>query len=212
MTQNAANADAANEPFNAGAQQGAAIYAKALLGATEKAGTTEAVLDELEVVVRDVLGKHPELEKILSSAFLSGDDKLALLDRTFGGRLSPTTLDFLKILSSHGRLELVRVVLKAARERYDQLRGRVPVEVATAAPLSSAELEKLKTSLWARVGGEPLLRAVVRPELIGGVVLRIGDSVYDGSVARQLEQLREQMIHRSVHEIQSRRDRFRHSG
>ena len=49
------------------------------------------------------------------------------------------------------------------------------------------------------------------PSLIGGVVLRVGDTVYDGSVARQLEQVREQMIDRSVHEIQSRRNRFGHS-
>ena len=52
----------------------------------------------------------------------------------------------------------------------------------------------------------------VDPELIGGAVVRIGDTVYDGSVAGQLERLESQMINRSVHEIQSRRDRFRHSG
>ena len=60
--------------------------------------------------------------------------------------------------------------------------------------------------------GEPVLETLEDPELIGGVVLRVGDTVFDGSVARQLEQLREQMIDRSVHEIQSRRDRFCNTG
>ena len=58
----------------------------------------------------------------------------------------------------------------------------------------------------------PYWRAVIDPELIGGVVVRVGDTVYDGSVATNLKQLRQQMINRSVHEIQSRRDRFRYPG
>ena len=49
----------------------------------------------------------------------------------------------------------------------------------------------------------------VRPELIGGLVMRVGDTVYDGSISTRLNKLRQQMIDRSVHEIQSRRDRFR---
>ena len=67
-------------------------------------------------------------------------------------------------------------------------------------------------SLRRILGGEPQVHPTVDPSLIGGVVLRVGDTVYDGSVARQLDQVREQMINRSGHEIQSRRDRFRHSG
>ena len=59
------------------------------------------------------------------------------------------------------------------------------------------------------LGGEPLVEQVVDPTVIGGAVLRVGDVVYDGSVANQLQILRQQMIDRSVHEIQSRRDRFR---
>jgi F-type H+-transporting ATPase subunit delta len=70
----------------------------------------------------------------------------------------------------------------------------------------------LAASLHKLLGGQPELEPSVDPQLIGGIVLRVGDTVYDGSVARQLAQVREQMINRSVHEIQSRRDRFRHPG
>ena len=61
------------------------------------------------------------------------------------------------------------------------------------------------------LGGEPIIQWVTDPDLIGGAVLRVGDTVYDGSVAGQLEQLRQQILERSVHEIQSRRDRFSNS-
>jgi len=66
----------------------------------------------------------------------------------------------------------------------------------------------LETDAHLSADGEPVLVRVVDPDLIGGIVFRVGDTVYDGSVASRLEQLRQQMIHRSVNEIQRRRDRF----
>ena len=86
------------------------------------------------------------------------------------------------------------------------------VEVTSATPLDAASEQQRHPNAckpcWA---ANRSWSGEVDPDLIGGIVLRVGDTVYDGSVATQLEQLREQMIDRSVHEIQSRRDRFRHS-
>jgi F-type H+-transporting ATPase subunit delta len=95
---------------------------------------------------------------------------------------------------------------------HDERSGRVRVRLSTATPLADGLADRLAGSLRTLLGGEPRMEPSVDPGLIGGVVLRVGDTVYDGSLARQLTHLREQMIHRSVHEIQSRRDRFRHSG
>ena len=67
---------------------------------------------------------------------------------------------------------------------------------------------RLPQEIHKRIGMVPMLEKQVHPELIGGIVLRVGDRVYDGSIATQLERMREKMITRSVHEIQSRRDRF----
>jgi F-type H+-transporting ATPase subunit delta len=93
---------------------------------------------------------------------------------------------------------------------YDVLRGRVRVRVTTPTPLDPAQVAQIEGSLRAMLGGEPVLESSVDPQLIGGAVLRVGDTVYDGSIARQLQSVRQQMIDRSIHEIQSRRDRFRH--
>ena len=75
--------------------------------------------------------------------------------------------------------------------------------------MSAAAVEHIAESLRAKLGGEPIFQQETDPSLIGGAVLRIGDTVYDGSIANQLQNLRQQMIERSAHEIQSRRDRFR---
>ncbi len=197
------------EQFDPGAAQVAGVYARALLGAAEKAGQSEDVLEELDRLVEDVLDPYPEFEAVLVSDVIAADEKLGILDRTLRGRISDLLMNFLKVTARHGRLRLLRAIRRAARQLYDELRGRVPVEVATAAPLEEGLAGRLAERLREMTGGEPHLVPIVRPELIGGVVLRIGDTVYDGSVAARLNQVRTQMIQRSVHEIQSRRDRFR---
>jgi F-type H+-transporting ATPase subunit delta len=196
---------------NVGAQQVATVYAKAFLGAAENAGKTDALVEELSTV-GSVLAEYPKLEAVLGSALVDTEEKLGILDRVFGPQLSPLTLNFLKVVARHGRLDIVRSVDEEARKLHDVLRGRVRVEVRTATPLDDHLAKRVEGSLRELLGGNPYVDPAVDPELIGGVVLRVGDTVYDGSIARQLSQVREQMITRSIHEIQSRRDRFRHSG
>ncbi|HEV3137746.1 MAG TPA: ATP synthase F1 subunit delta [Pirellulales bacterium] len=197
---------------NVGAQQVAMIYAKAFLGAAEKAGQTDSLIEEFNTLIAAVLDPFPGLEAVFASALISHEEKSQILDRILGSRLSPLLLDFLKVISQHGRLDLVRAIHHEILKLYDNLRGRVRVQLHTATPIPNTLSGSLVDSLRKLLGGEPKLDQAVDPALIGGIVLRVGDTVYDGSVARQLHQAREQMITRSVHEIQSRRDRLRHSG
>jgi F-type H+-transporting ATPase subunit delta len=116
------------------------------------------------------------------------------------------------VLANHGRLDCLRPIQRAARKLYDEQHGRVPVEVRSAAELSPALAGRISQALKGLTGREPQLHTAVDPSLIGGLVVRVGDTVYDASVSAQLAHMRDQMIHRSIHEIQSRRDRFRNPG
>jgi F-type H+-transporting ATPase subunit delta len=194
------------------AQQIAGIYAKAFLGAAVRAGQLEERVTELEYFIRDVLNELPQFNALLCTSLVKHEQRIGILDRALGGRVSAPFLDFLKVLSKHDRLGVLREIGYEARSQCDVLLGRVPVRVSTATPLSAADAEKLVPALRALLKGEPDVELAVDPALIGGLVLRIGDTVYDGSVARQLAQVRKQMINRSVHEIQSRRDSFRSAG
>jgi F-type H+-transporting ATPase subunit delta len=193
---------------NVGSQNVAAVYAKAYLGATEAAGTTDAALAELESLVSDVLDKLPRLDAILSSGLVSADQKIELIDKAIGTKASPLLRNFLKVLARHGRLDVLRGVRSEARKMVDKLRGRFRVHVTTAAELDGQLHQQLTETLRGMLGGQPVLEVKTRPELIGGIVLRVGDTVYDGSIATRLARIREQMIDRSVHEIQSGRNRF----
>ena len=192
-----------------GKQHVASVYAEALLNASEEAGQTDAVLAEFEAFLSEVLDVFPDFELILSSRLVMPEEKQGLLDRTVGGQASPLFLNFLKVVAHHHRLDLLRAIRRQARERLDMLRGRVPVRLATATPIDEAFAQRIAQSIAPLVGGSPKLEQVVDPTLIGGIVLSVGDKVYDGPIANQLHKLRQQMMDRSAHEIQSRRDRFR---
>jgi F-type H+-transporting ATPase subunit delta len=202
------HADMFGHEVDVGAYHLGMVYAKALLGATEKAGNTGEVLAELDALVDDVLRRHPQVDTALGTAMINNEDKVAIVDRVFAGRVTTVFLNFLKVVAGHGRGGCLRAVRKAAHDLLDQQRGRLRVRLTTAAPLDAELARRIENQLRAALDGEPVLVRVVDPDLIGGIVFRVGDTVYDGSVASRLEQLRQQMIHRSVNEIQRRRDRF----
>jgi F-type H+-transporting ATPase subunit delta len=193
---------------DASAQQVAAVYAKAYLDATDGGASGDAAVAELESLVSDVLDKLPALDQMLSTGLISTDEKLSLIDRTLSKQASPKLLNFLKVLAGHNRLDLLRAIAVEARAESDRRAGRVNVEVTTAVPLDEKSKLKLTDTLRGLLKGEPILHSKIDSSLIAGIVLRIGDTVYDGSVATHLARVRQQMVNRSIHEIQSRRDRF----
>jgi F-type H+-transporting ATPase subunit delta len=186
------------------------VYARGLLAAAETAGQTAAVVAEFDTLIGEVLNRFPRLETVWASALVSPDDKSGIIDRVLGGQMAPLLVNFLKVVARHGRLDCLRAMHAQTHVLYEKLQNRIRVRLTTATPLSAALVERIAESLRSKLGGEPLLDQVTDPELIGGAVLRIGDTVYDGSIANQLENLRQQVIDRSAHEIQSRRDRFRY--
>jgi F-type H+-transporting ATPase subunit delta len=200
---------AAEIEADVGVEHIADVYAKALLDTTEQTGQTAKVLDEFDAVMADVLDGFPNLEAVLASALVSPEEKSGVIDRVLGGRVSAVLVNFLKVVARHGRLDCLRPIHSETHAAYDRLRNRIPVRLTTAEPLSPAALENIAKSLRAKLGGEPVFEQETDPNLIGGAVLRIGDTVYDGSIANQLQNLRQQMIESTAHEIQSRRDRFR---
>jgi F-type H+-transporting ATPase subunit delta len=187
-----------------------AVYAEALIGATEAAGSTDTLLETFDSLV-NVLNSSPRFESLLASGLLSIEEKDGILDRVFGPRVEPLFLNFLKVVAKHDRLDCLRAIHRESRKLYDKLQGRVPVRMTTALPLNTAQTQKITSDLVNLVGGQPIITCDVDPDLIGGAVLRVGDTIYDGSIATELQNVRKQMIDRSVHEIQSRRDRFRNT-
>ncbi len=198
----------AQRQIDVGAQPVAAVYAQALIDAAQAAGKIDDVLVEFDSFISDVLDTNPKFEAILTSAQISPDEKNDLLEKGLGQAASRLFLNFLKVVSRHGRLEILRSIHQAAHALNDRLRQLTRVQVASAAPLDDAMKQRLTDSIRNMLGGTPVLETEVWPELVGGIMMRVGDTVYDGSISTRLEHIRQKMIDRSVHEIQSRRDSF----
>lgn len=194
-----------DQDIDVGAYRVGMVYGQALLAATDKIGNTAEVLDELDQLI-DFLSKQPKVDEILASGMIANDRKVALVERVFAGKVTNTFLNFVKVVASHGRGGFLRAIRKAVRDLLDQRGGRVRVQITTAAPIDGELTERIQNQLRGMLGGEPVLAKKVDPDLIGGLVFRVGDTVYDGSVATRLARVKSQMIDRSIHEIQRRRD------
>jgi len=185
-----------------------AVYAKALVGATEKSGNTEAVLEQFDSLVHDVLDKLPKLDATLGSPRVPFEAKERLLDRVFGGTMAPQLLSFIKVVARRGRWDGLRATNVAARNFVNELRGRVEVFCTTAAaldePLKQSILEKIRASL----GREIELKTRVDERVLGGMVLRVGDTVYDGSLSNQLKGLRNDLVAAASQPLRSDAKRF----
>ena len=199
----------ANEAaFDPGREHLGEVYAKALLGATEKAGNSEAVLAELESFVVDVLDKLPKLQATLFSLRVSHEEKVVLLDRAFGGKMIPDLLSFLKVLSRHNRLDVVRLVLKMAKAQLNKLRGRIDVFVTSAAPISNQLLDQIRSKIALLQKQEVILHTKIDADLLGGIKVRIGDKVYDSSLASQLQRMKEVALEQTDLQLRKSLDRF----
>jgi F-type H+-transporting ATPase subunit delta len=192
-----------------GVEHVAEVYAGALMDVAAGAGQIAAIHEEFGVLAGRVLDRFPRFEALLASPMVSHEDTVGMLDRVLGGRVSPLLVNFLKVLSRHGRLDCLRAVYRRWILLYEQSLHRVRVQLTTAEPLPAELAARIRLALRGAFQGEPILETAVDPGLIGGAVLRLGDTVYDGSIANQLKKLHRQILDKSVHEIQSRRDRFR---
>ena len=135
-------------------------------------------------------------------------DKLGSIDRIFSGQASPLMLNFLKVVAEHGRLGYLRDMRRELNDLVDEARGRVRVEVTAATAVDAALQTQLLQQFRDMLGREPEIVAATDPSLIGGLKVRVGDTVYDGSVAAQLKRLRTQFQDRAIGEIQRGRSKF----
>jgi F-type H+-transporting ATPase subunit delta len=185
--------------MDAVSQRIARVYAESLLGAANQSHQADQVLDELGSLVDEVFRAGPLFEEFLTTSAIGRKPKAEALHKAFEGKASELFLNFLLVLNDHQRLDLVRPILRAARELRDERAGRLPVLVTSAAPLPDDQREQLLHDLRQRYDKEPVLTTRVDPALLGGLVVRVGDWLYDGSVRTRLETIRKQLIERGTH-------------
>lgn len=170
------------------AQQVGDLYGKALLAAA--GSEVDEILVQLTAIVDQCLAEQPGLESLLSSPRVSQLDKENLIDRIFGGKIQVKLLNFLKVLCRRGRIGSLRVIQVSAVRMRDEQLGKVRVSVTSAFELSEDQLQLIATATGNSLGKQVVIEQSVDPELMGGIMIRVGDQVYDGTVLGKLAAIR----------------------
>lgn len=167
-------------------------YAQALY---EEAASKDRVaqVDEDVLLIRQSLDGSRELVSFFESPVINRDKKEAIVRELFGERIQPLTLDFLRLLIEKGREDFFPEIVEAYQGLRDEQQGVVQVHARTAHPLGDEEKKALGQALVKRTGRKVRLTLSQDPSLIGGIIVRVGDTVYDGSVRNKLVNLREQL-------------------
>jgi F-type H+-transporting ATPase subunit delta len=178
-------------------------YAEALFELAREADRLDEVAAELDGFLA-VLRGDPTAREFFRSFRIQKAEKSAMLDKVFAGRLSETFLNFLKVTAARGRFPVIEDVGVVFHDLLDRHSGRVRARLATAVEPSAAELDAVRQAVRQRTGKEAVLQTAVKPELIGGFVLELEDSLIDASVATRLARLKAALLERGAGEVQTR--------
>jgi F-type H+-transporting ATPase subunit delta len=139
------------------------------------------------------LAEEPALRQLLWNPGVEAEDKVGVLERVLAEAWSQLVRAFLWVVVSLGRSEYLPQIIEAFGETVDADRGRLRVVVRSAHPLSDAVLERLRAMLERREGKTVELEADLDSQLLGGVQVQLDHRVIDGTVRRQLIDLRERL-------------------
>lgn len=174
----------------------AKVYARSLYELAESAGGADKITEigaELEQICEFARGNHA-FHEFLGSPIIERKARSESLAQIFRDNVSDLTLRFLLVLNTKGRLGHLERVNTAYDQLIQEAYGRVEVDVFTAAPLADEVKGSIAERIRDAIGREPVLHAYTDPAMLGGIRLRMGDQLIDGSVSSRLARLRHSLL------------------
>lgn len=165
-------------------------YATALFAIARAEGAVETVEDELFKVAR-TFEANENLRSTLTDAVIPVERRVGIVEDLLGGRAAPITTALVSFVVAAGRARDLPAIIDKLVEQAAGDRKQVVAEVSASVALDAATIERLAAALSTATGKSVSVKAVVDPSVLGGVIARIGDTVYDGSVRHRLDQLKE---------------------
>lgn len=167
------------------------VYARSLFELAKDAGGTDKVLeisDELEQVC-ELVAQLPELGVFFSSPVIDVARRSKVLSTIFSNRVTDLTLRFFLVLNDKGRLNHLEAIAIAFDALVQEAFGRVEVDIFTPTAIDAEAFDTIKKHVTELLGKEPVIHPYVDRAMLGGIKLRIGDQLIDGSVQTKLRRL-----------------------
>jgi F-type H+-transporting ATPase subunit delta len=169
----------------------AQVYSRSLFEVAKEHGELDRIRDELATFA-DALAESRELSVFFFSPYFSTSEKEDGLHRTVVDA-DPRLVNFLELLIENHRLPLIHRIRRQFEVLWDHENRRLPVEVTSAVELERSVIEALEARILEQTGQNVELESHVDPDILGGIVLRVGNSILDASVRHRLEQLRKEV-------------------
>jgi len=167
-------------------------YAEAFFSIARDNNKIDEFQQELEKVVATI--KEVEnLEAYLSHLLVPAKDKKDIVTKVFTGQISPLTMNFIMMVIDKRRETYLEVITEEYKEMADEFRNIAKAELVAAREVPEDEVKTLAEKLSASSGKTVQLQVKVDPALIGGIKIRMGDRIIDGSIAKKLEMLKTQL-------------------
>jgi F-type H+-transporting ATPase subunit delta len=184
------NSNAQNETMSVAANR----YATALIDVVYPAGKAEAGLQQLQSFA-SLLNEQPDARRFLENPAIASDRRMRVL-KEIGAALGfdRRVANFINILARRNRLPILEEIIGEYRRLMDERLGIVRARVTAARPLDSEQQKELAGTLQQITGKEVRMELAIDPSLIGGLVAKVGSTIYDGSVRQQLQAFKHRLV------------------
>jgi F-type H+-transporting ATPase subunit delta len=170
----------------------ATVYARSLFEVAKERDKVDLVRDQLGEFV-DALGESRELQVFFFSPYFSTQEKKDGLDRAVTGA-DQVVLNFLKLLIEKHRMPVIFRVRANYDALWEEENKLLPVQITSAVELDEGTVKQLGDRISEQTGRKVELSSQVEPDILGGIIVQVGNSVLDASVRSRLEQLRRQVV------------------
>lgn len=165
------------------------VYATSLVELSQDKGILDQIEEEFHLVT-SLYNEDKDLRIFLTSPGIMREKKNTLVDKVFGGQLHEQLVNFLKVLINNDRQSVIPDIYEAMIELIDDIQNRLRVTVASSVDLGQNLKDKIQAELKAKYNKEIILKAETDESLLGGIIIKIGDIVIDGSLVKDLKNIR----------------------
>ncbi len=171
----------------------ASRYAKSLIDLSKENNALEKVKGDMEQFIA-VLRQNKELQAVLKNPIIKQDKKRNILNSLFGAIIHPSIAAFFNIMVRKGRAGILYATAQEFIREYNEVKNIVKAKVTSAEPLSPENEKAVAALVKEYTGGEVIVENIVKPDLIGGFILTVGDRQVDASIAGRLQKLERALV------------------
>lgn len=168
-------------------------YARALFDLAQEKGIVDQVDSEISMLV-EMVHANRQFQAVMNDVLIAPETKRSLMGKIFTGKVCELTMNFMLLVVRKRREAYFPEIYRSFLDLANEARGIVEVEVRSAVPLPDDTARSLEEKLVVQLGKRVKFQTQVAPDLMGGLVVRVGDELMDGSVKTRLQRMRDRLI------------------